>query len=293
MNASLDLYKIFYYVALRRSITLASQELYISQPAVSQGIKQLETRLGCKLFTRLPKGVCLTVEGEALFAYVSEGMERIDMGERKLAELLNLESGEIRIGASDMTLQFFLLPYLEHFHTRRPSVKMSVTNGSTPDTLGLLAQNKIDFGVVSEPFEAPPEFSVLSVKQIQDTFVCSPKFRELCGSPLPLAALAEQPIICLEKNTSTRKYVDSFFSGKGVTLTPAFELAMSYIIVHFAKRNLGIASVVRDFALDELRSGSLVELELEEKIPSRSFCIVRGRNVMSRAADKLLSEILP
>lgn len=293
MNASLDLYKIFYRVAQKQSITLASEELYISQPAVSQSLKQLESQLGCKLFTRLPKGVRLTAEGETLFGYVKEGMEQIDIGEKKVAELLNLESGEIRIGASDMTLQFFLLPYLEHFHTRWPSIKISVTNGSTPETLALLSQNKIDFGVVSEPFETSSKYSVLSVMQVQDTFVCGTRFRNMFPSPVPLSALAEQPIICLERNTSTRRYVDSFFESRGVTLTPAFELATSYIIVHFAKRNLGIGSVVRDFALDELYNGSLMELELEEKIPSRSFCIVRGRNVMSRAADKLLSEILP
>ena len=67
MDVNLELYKIFYFVVKAGSISRASQELYISQPAVSQAIKKLETRLGGQLFARTPKGIVLTPEGEVLF----------------------------------------------------------------------------------------------------------------------------------------------------------------------------------------------------------------------------------
>ena len=113
MDINLEYYKIFYYVAGSQSITLAAEQLTISQPAVSQAVKHLEQALSCPLFVRTTKGVRLTKEGEMLYSYVQRGYETILSGERKLSEMLNLEQGEICIGASDMTLKYFLLPYLE------------------------------------------------------------------------------------------------------------------------------------------------------------------------------------
>ena len=112
MDINLEYYKIFYYVAGSQSITLAAEQLTISQPAVSQAVKHLEQALSCPLFVRTTKGVRLTKEGEMLYSYVQRGYETILSGERKLSEMLNLEQGEICIGASDMTLKYFLLPYL-------------------------------------------------------------------------------------------------------------------------------------------------------------------------------------
>ena len=89
MNISLEYYKIFYYTAQCRSISAAAQQLSISQPAVSQGIRQLEKQLGTQLFIRTPKGVRLTSEGDMLFAYVSRGYESIQAGEHKLMQMLN------------------------------------------------------------------------------------------------------------------------------------------------------------------------------------------------------------
>ena len=110
MDINLEYYKIFYYTAKQKSVTLAAEKLSISQPAVSQAIKHLEKDLGCALFVRTAKGVRLTKEGEMLFSYVERGYEAILSGEKRLLEMLNLEKGEICIGASDMTLKYYLLP---------------------------------------------------------------------------------------------------------------------------------------------------------------------------------------
>ena len=109
MDINLEYYKIFYYVGKMKSITLAAEELAVSQPAVSQAIRNLEEALGNPLFVRTSKGVRFTTEGEVLYSFVQRGYEYIQQGERKFKEMLELETGEIRIGASDMTLQFYLL----------------------------------------------------------------------------------------------------------------------------------------------------------------------------------------
>ena len=290
MNVDLEYYRIFYYVAKAGSFTQAGEDLCISQPAVSQAIKLLETNLGSKLFIRIPKGVRLTPEGEVLFTYVQKGYEYILLGEAKFQKMLDLENGEVRIGASDMTLQFYLLPYLEKFHEKFPGIKVTVTNAPTPETLEYLYDGKIDFGIVSEPFQAKAEIEITRVREIQDTFVAGNKFLHLKGQILQYKTLEKLPIICLEHNTSSRRFIDEFLKANDVVLKPEFELAMSDIIVKFAGRNLGVGCVVKDFAMETIDSGNLFELHFEQELPKRHFCIITGiNNPISKAAKELLN----
>ena len=103
---NLEYYKVFYHVAKYGGLTAAAEALSISQPAVSQSMKQLEEALGTKLFSRTARGIRLTQEGELLYSYVAKGYEQIEQGEKLLQQMLHLELGEIRIGASDLTLKY-------------------------------------------------------------------------------------------------------------------------------------------------------------------------------------------
>lgn len=293
MDINLEYYKIFYYVASYKSITIAAEKLSISQPAVSQAVKHLENDLSCTLFVRTPKGVRMTKEGEMLFSYVQRGYETILSGEKKLLEMLNLEKGEICIGASDMTLQFYLLPYLEQFHEKYPKIRVTVTNAPTPETLKHLADGKIDFGIVSTPIEPHPHLKVTAVKEISDIFVAGKKFEHLKGKQLSYQKLEQYPVMCLEGATSTRRYVEEFLATEGVALKPEFELATSDMLIQFAIRNLGIASVVSEFAAEQMKNGTLFALQFDREIPKRQFCIVADDRVpLSAAAAKLLDSLV-
>ena len=293
MDINLEYYKIFYYVASYKSITIAAEKLSISQPAVSQAVKHLEADLSCTLFVRTPNGVRMTKEGEMLFSYVQRGYETILSGEKKLLEMLNLEKGEICIGASDMTLQFYLLPYLEQFHEKYPKIRVTVTNAPTPETLKHLADGKIDFGIVSTPIEPHPHLKVTAVKEISDIFVAGKKFEHLKGKQLSYHKLEQYPVMCLEGATSTRRYVEEFLATEGVALKPEFELATSDMLIQFAIRNLGIASVVSEFAAEQMKNGTLFALQFDREIPKRQFCIVADDRVpLSAAAAKLLDSLV-
>lgn len=294
MVSNLEYYKVFYYVAKYGSLTVAAEQLSISQPAVSQSIKQLESSCGARLFLRISKGVRLTTEGEVLYEYVARGYEQILLGEQKLAQMLNLELGELRVGASDMTLQFYLLPYLESFHEKYPDIKVIVTNAPTPETLKLLHEGKIDFGVVSTPFEEKAEVQSIMVKEIEDVFVAGRKFIPYKNRMLDLQELEKLPLISLEPNTSTRSYMDHFLQENGVVLRPEFELATSDMIVQFALRNLGVGSIMKEFAKEYLESGQLFELRFNKIIPKRHFCVVKeAKNPLSAAARNFLELIEP
>ena len=291
---NLEYYKVFYHVARLGNLTAAARELNISQPAVSQSIRQLETSVGAKLFVRASKGVRLTGEGELLYHYVAKGYGQIELGEQKIMQMLNLELGEIHIGASDMTLRFYLLPYLEQFHEKYPHIKVAVSNAPTPETLENLEQNKIDFGVVSTPFEKRDVLEAVNVREIEDVFVAGRKFIQYKNRMLDLQELENIPIIYLEGVTSTRSYMDSFLEKNKVQIRPEFELATSDMIVQFALRNLGVGCVVRDFAQEYLEDGRLFELRFNMIIPKRHFCVVTNpKYPVSAAARHLLDLFSP
>lgn len=290
---NLEYYKVFYAVCKSGSITLAAEELCISQPAVSQAVRQLENSLACRLFFRTSKGVRLTKEGEVLFSYVKKGIEWLYDGEAMLHRIQNLDIGEIRIGASDMTLQFYLLPYLEVFHEKYPGIKVNVSNGPTSETIELLHEGKIDFGIVSTPFEAKQGIESVAVKEIRNIFIAGEKFKDrLKGRMLSYRELLEYPCIFLEKKTSTRSFMDQYLEQKGLVLEPEFELATSDMVVQFVKRNLGIGCLMSEFARESIENDEIFLLRFEEEMPVRNFCLVLPeKSFLAPAAEKLLEEL--
>ena len=292
MISNLEYYKVFYYVATSGSITHAAKTLNVSQPAVSQSIKQLEDLLSIQLFIRNAKGIHLTKEGQLLFAYVESGYEKIELGVEKLKKMITMELGEIRIGASDMTLKYFLLPFLEKFHDLYPNIKVMVTNAPTPETITKLQSGKIEFGVVSTPFDKKPNMEAIPVRKIEDVFVAGRRFLPYKNRMLDFHDLENLPLICLEKNTSTRSYVDNVLDMYGVHISPEFELATSDMIVQFALRSLGIGCVVKDFAQEFIDDGLLFELRFNTMLPKREFYVITDSQVpLSLAARNLLDLI--
>lgn len=290
MITNLEYFKVFYYAAEYGSITKAAEKLSISQPAASQALKQLEKSLGVTLFVRASKGVKLTGEGLLLYSHVKKGYEQIEQGVEKLYRMQNLELGEVHIGASDMTLRFYLLPFLEIFHERYPDIKVIVANAPTPETLKLLRDGRIDFGVVSTPFEPERDISAEPVREIEDVFVAGRRFISYKNKMLDFQELERLPLIFLEENTSTRSYMDQYLAGQDIRLQPEFELATSDMIVQFALRSLGVGCVVRDFAREALEAGLLFELRFNKMIPKRQFSVVTSAKApISAAAGRLLA----
>ena len=292
MNINYEYYKVFYYVSQQGSLTGAARELCISQPAVSQALRQLEGEVGVKLFSRTSRGVQLTREGEVLYRYVRAGVESLMEGERMVEQMRDKDTGEVRIGASDMTLQFFLLPFSEKFHQQYPGIKVNVTNAPTPETIDSLRWGKIDFGVVSTPFRSQGEIQSVPVKEIRNVFIAGTRFEYLKGRKLDYSVLRKVPCIFLESNTSTRSFMDQFLRQQGIQVKPEFELAISDMVVQFAKRNMGVGCVVEGFAREALERGEVFELNFDHPMPKRQICVVTAEKAVISLAGRSLLEMV-
>jgi DNA-binding transcriptional LysR family regulator len=289
MDVNFELYKIFYHTVSSGSFSGAAEKLFITQSAVSQAIKNLETKLGVTLFFRKTRNLKLTPEGEMLFTHIKQAYNFIKAGEQKLAETQNLDSGEIRIGASDTVCKYFLLPYLESFHRLYPKVKIQFINRTSPKILENLKNGAVDFAVVTLPIN-DKSINVRELKVVTDILVAAPKYVELKERRIKLADLADYPLLLLEKASSTRRNFDAFLRQNQINLFPEIELESVDLLVEFARIGLGVAHVLRESALAPIERGELFEVEVEEEMPQRKLGLATMAQVpLSKAAEVFVS----
>jgi len=268
----LDLYRVFCEVAKVHSFSKAAAALYMTQPAVSQSIMQLEGELMIRLFTRTPRGVVLTNEGQLLFEYISSAINLINTGEKKLVEVKNLMAGELRLGVGDTISRYYLLPYLERFHKLYRGIKLKVFNGTTIELCAMIKSGEIDIAVCNLPIE-DEAFEIIKCMDIQDIFVCGETYKDKLSKPLSLEEMSELPLILLETKSNSRQYVEKYLLSKGIGIKPEIELGSHELLLEFAKINLGISCVIKEFSQEYLKSGTLYEMQLIEEIPKRSIGI--------------------
>lgn len=288
MSVRLDLYKIFCEVAKCESFSKAAKVLFMTQPAVSQAIMQLEEELGMRLFTRTPKGVILTNEGQILFEYANSAMNLISVGEKKLQESKNLMVGELKIGVGDTISRYFLLPYLEKFHNGYPNIKLKVVNRTTLELCTLLKSGEVDIAICNLPIR-DSSLEVKELMEIHDVFVYGEKYKKNLSKYLTLEEIAKFPLILLEPKSNSRQYVEKYILSKGIRIKPEIELGSHELLLEFAKINLGISCVIREFSQEYLQAGVLYEVQTTEEIPKRSIGVCYLKSVsLSPASEKFV-----
>lgn len=293
MNINFELYRIFYTVANHGNITKASEELMISQPAISKSIKNLEEQLGGTLFIRTKRGVILTDEGKEFYKYIKQAMEYIQNAESKFTDLINLETGSIKIGISTTLTKEFLLPFLEIFHAKYPNINIEINTDITNELIPKLRNGLIDMIILNlAKNHYGEDIEILKIKEIHDCFVCNKSFSELLNRKVSIKELAKYPLILLPKGANTRMFVDNLASNHGVTLKPNIELASIALNVEFARIGLGISYVTKEYITKNLKDEDLYEIDLEEEIPARFIGIATCKNHVSNFSSKKLIEII-
>lgn len=276
MSVKLELYKVFKEVAEAGNITAAAQALFLSQSAVSQSIKQLETDLQTRLFARNSRGVSLTPEGKMLYEYVRNAISLLETGEAKLSQTHELQLGHLTIGASDTVASQFLLPYLDSFHRQYPAIRIQIVSGRSHKILSLLQSGKVDIAFASTPQETASleTYSCFSTHQI---FVAAADYPCDLDHEYTLEEIAAFPLILLDRKASSRLYLEKFFLQNGLHLDPEIELGSRSLLVDLAGIGFGVAGVTKEFVQKDLERGDLKELKTTFTIPPRSvdLCVLR------------------
>jgi DNA-binding transcriptional LysR family regulator len=290
---NLELYKVFYTVAKCGSLTKAAEELYISQPAVSQAIKQLESQLGGQLFIRTHKGMELSeTGGKQIFKTIEHALSLFEEAEHKFAELKDTATGVLRICASDTVCTHFLLPYIKKYHEKYPDVNLVLINGTSRETVEMLKTDKADLGFVNLPIDDSDVNLCNVIMQVHDIFVANEKFSELTKEKVDLKRLQDYPLLMLELSTATRRAIVAFAHSQGIHLHPEVELASLELMTELAKNGMGIACIPREFCTHELETGILKEIKTEPTLPTRAIGLALPKSDKMTFAVKEFIKIL-
>ena len=308
MSVSLDYYRIFYYVGKTGSITAAANALFLTQPTISHAIQNLEKELGCTLFLRTKKGVLMTPEAKKLYSHISIACEQIRIGEEQLHAALQLSEGSVSIGATETVLHFYLIPWLKKYHSLYPNIKLKISNSNTPATLQALKQGILDFSVLvmngendyaadyekNHKKDSGKTFQITRLEDFSDIFVGGTEYAFLAEQtkntkqPVSLSQLTQYPLVCLEKNTCTRTFLDQILNEHQVQWSPDIELATTDLIMPMVTQNFGIGFIPEYFAQAAIEQQKAFSLPIVEKIPPRHICLVCTPTPHSAASEAFI-----
>ncbi|MEG2814158.1 MAG: LysR family transcriptional regulator, partial [Oscillospiraceae bacterium] len=277
MNAKLELFKIYKTVCDNQNITKAAQELFVSQSAVSQAIKQLEQQAGVTLLNRNKQGVTMTAEGKVLFSYVSSAVNLLQTAQNKLEDMKTLAMGTLKIAASDTISQYLLLKKLEQYSKQYPAIKLQIVNRTSKESIELLKLGKVDIAFVNMPI-FDDEITVTKYFKIHDIFVV-PKGSEYLKKTYTLEEISKLPLILLEEKSNSRFCVQEHFLNNGITIRPEIELGSHELLLLFAKINLGVSCVIKEFSTQYFDSLSPLKIEKSQELPARYIGIAYLKGV--------------
>ena len=288
MKTNLDLYKVFYYVAKNNSITQASNELMVSQPAVSKAIKVLERDLNTSLFNRNKDGVTLTQAGELLYSKISKAMELIKSGEEEIDSLNNMEQGTINIGAGNTIMQRYLMPYIQEFHELYPNINVIVHTVVTEELFKRAQIGLVDIVFTHLPNDIPKGFNTTKIKELHDILVVN-KDSIYKDKTITKKDLSKLPMVLLPLNASNRKNFNKFCTSNNIVINPLMEIGNDLIIEDCALSGLGVGLVVKEYVQNRLDNGELIELKTNFSIdPKYLVCCVESNRMNNKIINKFI-----
>ena len=288
MNIDLELYRIFYIVAKNEHMTRASEELHISQPAISQSIKKLESQLGGVLFIRSNKGMELTNEGKMFYDYVKGAIELINNAENEFTTFKDLSKGEIKIGASTTLTKIVLLDAIKKFHIDYPNININITNDLTSNLIIDLQKGKLDFIIYNEGNIEEKNIKTDILCEINQGFIYNEEyFKDNIKS---FNDLNKYPLIFQKKESNSRKFIDNFLIKKNVLLTPKTEVVSQDLVLEFTNIGFGIGFGIIELA--KKNYPNLKELKINKELSKTKIYIAKNKNITLPFASKKLVEYI-
>lgn len=274
---NLELYRIFYEVAVNKNITKASSILNISQPAVTKHIKNLEDSLGEVLFIRTKRGVVLTEVGNKLFLKVKQALSIIDDVELSINENKDLHNATIRVGISTTLAKTYLMDYIDKFHKKYPNIIFDIYTDPTADLIKKIKVGEIDFIISKFPSTLDFDLNYNVLGKTDYIFVRSPKYKMKCNK-IDIKDLEKYPILLQKYPSNSRVSADKYFKDNSINIKPLISVASSNLLISFVKIGYGIGYVTRMYVDKFLEDNSLIEVEVNIKPPSMEYGIITLKN---------------
>ncbi len=273
VNATLRQFKVFEMVARHLSFTRAAEELFLTQPAVSMQIKQLEDNLGLVLFERLGRKIYLTEAGKEIYRLSREITIKLEETASVIDEMKGSEGGHLVVSVAS-TVQYFAIRLLAGFRQHYPNVNLSLKVTNRKKLLQLLEQNETDIVLMG----TPPENCDLKYEFLLDNplvIIAPPNHPLQNQKNISLETLKNHTFLMREQGSGTRTSVEKFFAERGISVSASMEMNNNSAIKLGVETGLGLGIVSSHTIDTELESGRLIVLDVEEFPLMRKWYMVR------------------
>ena len=279
--------RIFLKVAELEHITRASEELNLSQPAVTKIIQSLEYEVNLDLVERQGRRIVLTYAGRVLQSYARQVFALEHEMEEALTTLQDADSGEVTLAANPTASVYLLPPIVAHFHARYPRVKLNIAICNSQEIAEGILDWKLDFGIVEGLASTlATGLTVEAFAHDELGLIVAPSHRwSQLGSVSP-EALQNGELLLREQGSGIREAIEQGLQYHNVQIRPLCILTDNEAIKHLVMHGMGAAIVSLLTVRHELEIGSLVQIPVHKlSLPSQFSLIQRADKHLSRAAE--------
>lgn len=290
---NIELYRIFYTVAITQNITKASEMLNISQPAVTKHIKNLEDALGVILFIRTRKGVVLTPIGQKIFLEIKNALTIFDNVENEIKNYKDNNCGNIRIGISTTLVRLYLIDYINVFHKKYPNVKIEINTDTTKENIKLLENGLLDLIICKLPDSLDKDLNFMKIGETSYEFISNKELYDTIKQPIKLNKLVDYPILLQKEPSNSYNSAKAFFKQNNLNVESKFNIGSSSLLIDFTKIGYGIGYITKLYVKKELMDKSLFIIQTIPKTPKISYGIITLKNnVLTNICKRFIEYLL-
>lgn len=268
--------KVFYAVARRLNFTKAAEELFITQPAVTKHIRELEERFNVRLFERRGNKTFLTEEGKTLLSHVSKLQQAYTEMELDMNLLTSKQGGQLRLGASTTIAQYIVSPLLASFHKKYKDIRVSLMHGNTEQIEQALQQNEIDLGMI-EGYSKNKDIKYIPFLKDELVLVTGFANPEIKDAGISIEELKKIPLLLRETGSGSLEVIAHALKQKGIKLPQLnieMQLGTTEGIISYLKHSNCIAFLSIHSILMELYQKTLRIIDVKGLSIERPFYFV-------------------
>jgi DNA-binding transcriptional LysR family regulator len=266
------LLRMFSAVARLGSAIAASRALHLTPSAISHGLKDLETQLGCRLFERKGNKMFLNQAGEHLFARIEKPLADLDAAAESVKKLTQWGQSRLRVGAAASACEYILPPVLRELRRGFPKVTFQIQSGDMPTMMDLIQEGRVDLALGVMP-PANVNLELRPIFKDELLFVFAPSHPWSSGQAITKEELRSQPIILYHRSSLTAQMIEGYFRTLDVTPSTIMEVGNIGAIKELVRLNLGVSVLAPWTVHRELARGSLKMRPLGSRTLRRPWVI--------------------
>ncbi len=287
MNTDYNLYKIFLYLYEEKSISKTASKLYVSQPAISYSLKELENQLGYTLFYRNSKGIEPTLEATELYSYISTAFNILHDAEEHIKNLNSLNIGCIRIGTPSHIGIFYLSHFIADFRKLYPGIRFEIICKSTSDMVDMLETRKLDLIVDTLPINSKKNVTKVTLAKLQNCFAYNKNIMKNVHIQ-SVEDLLNYPLILPSATSSIRLKLDEYMESQNTKLVPILESWTTEIMLEMVRRGVGIGYFIKNVIETQADQDNFEVITFDNDMPSVDVCCVYIDDFLTTATHKFI-----